>query len=52
MKRRAAERERETRETKIRLALDIDGFRDASDASRVSRFFDHMLEALARHARF
>lgn len=49
--RRSATVARETRETKIRVAIDLD------DASRVAvrtgvGFFDHMLHALATHGRF
>ncbi len=51
MKPRAATRERETRETRIKLALDIDG-KGRSEVSTGVGFFDHMLRALARHARF
>ncbi len=43
--------ERKTRETDIRLSLDVDG----SGKSRIKTgigFFDHMLTALATHARF
>jgi imidazoleglycerol-phosphate dehydratase len=45
---RIGERTRETRETSIRVRVDLDG----SGAARVQTgigFFDHMLEALARH---
>jgi imidazoleglycerol-phosphate dehydratase len=42
---------RKTRETDIRLALDIDGTGRARIATGVG-FFDHMLTALATHARF
>jgi imidazoleglycerol-phosphate dehydratase len=46
---RSANRERKTGETKIRLALDLDGG-EASAATGVG-FFDHMLDLLARHGR-
>ena len=42
---------RKTRETDIRLALDIDG-RGRSRIATGIGFFDHMLSALATHARF
>ena len=48
-KKRAAEVVRETKETKIRVQVDIDG----SGKSKISTgigFFDHMLESLAKHA--
>jgi imidazoleglycerol-phosphate dehydratase len=50
-KRRSATVERETKETQIELALDVDG----SGACRISTgipFFDHMLEQLGKHAGF
>ena len=50
-KNRKAQVERKTRETDIRLSLDVDG----SGKSRIKTgigFFDHMLTALATHARF
>jgi imidazoleglycerol-phosphate dehydratase len=46
---RAATRERNTAETTIRLALDLDGG-DASAETGVG-FLDHMLDLLARHGR-
>jgi imidazoleglycerol-phosphate dehydratase len=48
---RTAEITRKTRETEIRLRLDLDGTGRASTASGVG-FLDHMLELLARHAAF
>jgi imidazoleglycerol-phosphate dehydratase len=46
---RAAERERSTAETQIRLSLDLDG-RESRAATGVG-FLDHMLDLLARHGR-
>jgi imidazoleglycerol-phosphate dehydratase len=46
---RSAARERETAETRIRLALDLDG--GASSAATGVGFLDHMLDLLARHGR-
>jgi imidazoleglycerol-phosphate dehydratase len=46
---RTAEVARATRETDIRLTLDLDGSGRASIATGVG-FLDHMLELLARHA--
>lgn len=46
---RVAEISRETKETKIELALDLDGG-DVEIATGVG-FFDHMLELLGRHGR-
>jgi len=46
---RAASVERSTKETEIRLSLDLDGG-DAQIATGVG-FLDHMLELLARHGR-
>jgi imidazoleglycerol-phosphate dehydratase len=48
---RSAERERNTRETRIRARLVLDGTGTAQVATGVG-FFDHMLEALARHGLF
>ena len=45
---RTAEINRETRETKIRLRLDLDGHGKAEVRTGIG-FFDHMLEAFARH---
>jgi imidazoleglycerol-phosphate dehydratase len=47
---RAAEVERTTKETAIRLSLALDGSGKA-DVSTGIGFFDHMLELLARHGR-
>jgi imidazoleglycerol-phosphate dehydratase len=50
MKKRSSKRMRKTRETDIRLSLDLDG----SGRSKISTgigFLDHMLTALATHAR-
>src|SRR5436305_5308052 len=46
---REASKERTTKETQIRLRLDLDGG-DASISTGVG-FLDHMLELLARHGR-
>jgi imidazoleglycerol-phosphate dehydratase len=48
---RTAERARRTRETDIRVKLDLDGSGTA-EASTGIGFFDHMLDALARHGGF
>ena len=45
------EKRRETKETKIRVGLNIDGSGKAEIATGVG-FFDHMLESLAKHAGF
>ncbi len=45
---RTAELSRNTRETRIRLALSLDGSGRATVRTGIG-FFDHMLEALARH---
>jgi imidazoleglycerol-phosphate dehydratase len=45
------EKRRETKETKIRVALNVDGNGKAEIATGVG-FFDHMLESLAKHAGF
>ena len=47
---RAAEIERSTRETTIRLRLALDGAGECSASTGVG-FLDHMLDLLARHAR-
>ncbi len=47
---RAASVERSTKETQIRLALELDGSGRAEISTGVG-FFDHMLDLLARHAR-
>ncbi len=46
---RTAELTRTTRETDVRLALDLDGSGGGTRTSGVG-FFDHMLDLLARHA--
>lgn len=46
---RTAEISRETKETKVRVALDLDGSGRATPHTGVG-FFDHMLELLGRHA--
>lgn len=46
---RRAEVERTTRETRVRVRVDLDGRGDASIATGVG-FLDHMLELLAAHA--
>ncbi len=48
---RSAEIVRETKETKVRLAVNLDGTGKATIATGIG-FFDHMLDLLARHARF
>jgi imidazoleglycerol-phosphate dehydratase len=48
---RTAEKTRETRETKISLRLELDGTGNSKVASGIG-FFDHMLEAFARHGLF
>ena len=45
---RTSQQHRETKETKIDLALDIDGSGDASASTGIP-FFDHMLEQLGKH---
>jgi len=47
---RAASVERSTKETQIRLQLELDGSGRAEVSTGVG-FFDHMLDLLARHAR-
>ena len=46
---RTAEISRKTKETDIRLSLDLDGSGEARVSTGVG-FFDHMLDLLARHA--
>jgi imidazoleglycerol-phosphate dehydratase len=46
---RRAERERKTRETEVTVRIDLDG-RGESDVETGIGFFDHMLDALARHS--
>jgi imidazoleglycerol-phosphate dehydratase len=48
---RIGERERKTRETDIRVRVDLDGTGTAEVRTGVG-FFDHMLDALARHGMF
>jgi len=48
---RTARRERKTKETQIRASVALDGAGDARVATGIG-FFDHMLEALARHGLF
>jgi imidazoleglycerol-phosphate dehydratase len=48
---RVGTRERSTRETQIRVRIDLDGTGKADVATGVG-FFDHMLDALARHGMF
>jgi imidazoleglycerol-phosphate dehydratase len=46
--RRTAELVRETKETRIRVAVDLDGSGSCTVATGIG-FFDHMLEQIARH---
>ncbi|HEY7682727.1 MAG TPA: imidazoleglycerol-phosphate dehydratase HisB [Gemmatimonadales bacterium] len=46
---RSAEISRKTRETRIRIRVDLDGTGQAQARTGIG-FFDHMLEALARHS--
>lgn len=48
---RTGERSRGTRETEIRVRVDLDGTGQASVRTGIG-FFDHMLDALARHGMF
>lgn len=48
---RTATRERTTRETEIRARIDLDGTGEAKVQTGIG-FFDHMLDALARHGMF
>jgi imidazoleglycerol-phosphate dehydratase len=48
---RTATRERKTRETEIRARIDVDGRGEAKVRTGIG-FFDHMLDALARHGMF
>lgn len=48
---RTAEIARDTKETKIRVIVDLDGT-GVSDVSTGVGFFDHMLESFARHGGF
>jgi imidazoleglycerol-phosphate dehydratase len=45
---RSSQQHRETKETKIELALDVDGAGHASSSTGIP-FFDHMLEQLGKH---
>jgi imidazoleglycerol-phosphate dehydratase len=45
---RASQQHRETKETKVDLALDLDGTGHASASTGIP-FFDHMLEQLGKH---
>lgn len=51
MKNRTAEVERSTKETKIRVRLDLDGSGRAELQTGIG-FFDHMLDGFARHGLF
>lgn len=46
---RSSQQRRETKETKIDLALDLDGAGQASASTGIP-FFDHMLEQLGKHS--
>ena len=46
---RTAEINRQTKETKVRVSLNLDGSGDASVHTGVG-FFDHMLDLLGRHS--
>jgi imidazoleglycerol-phosphate dehydratase len=48
---RSAERSRTTRETDIRVRIELDGTGQADVETGIG-FFDHMLDALARHGMF
>lgn len=50
MTKRSARVERDTRETRIRVELDLDGAGEC-DVSTGVPFFDHMLDQLGRHGR-
>jgi imidazoleglycerol-phosphate dehydratase len=49
---RAASRERTTRETSIRISLDVDGPTGTVHAATGLPFFDHMLDQIGRHGGF
>jgi imidazoleglycerol-phosphate dehydratase len=49
---RSATRERTTKETSIRIALDVDGPTGTVSASTGLPFFDHMLDQIGRHGGF
>jgi imidazoleglycerol-phosphate dehydratase len=48
---RTGERRRSTKETEIRVRIDLDGTGEAKVQTGIG-FFDHMLDALARHGMF
>jgi imidazoleglycerol-phosphate dehydratase len=48
---RTGERRRTTRETEVRVRVDLDGTGQAAVRTGIG-FFDHMLDALARHGMF
>jgi len=48
---RTGERQRKTKETEIRVHVDLDGTGEANVSTGIG-FFDHMLDALARHGMF
>jgi imidazoleglycerol-phosphate dehydratase len=48
---RSAQVRRETRESRVEVTLDLDGSGQAQIATGIG-FLDHMLDSLARHARF
>jgi len=48
---RRAEARRQTKETEVRVRIDLDGTGQSQVKTGIG-FFDHMLEALARHAPF
>jgi len=48
---RKAERERNTKETRIKAVVDLDGSGQIDVDTRIP-FFDHMLELMGRHALF
>ncbi len=49
---RAASRERTTKETSIRISLDVDGPKGDVHATTGLPFFDHMLDQIGRHGGF
>ena len=50
-RRRVAEQSRDTKETRVRVRIDLDGTGRTAVQTGVG-FFDHMLDALGRHGRF